>query len=38
MRQNNHLDNIDGRTGHYTVDAHIDFARYIGEEVKICLG
>ena len=30
--------NIDGRTGHYTVDAHIDFARYIGEEVKICLG
>tara|TARA_B000000609_G_C24177236_1_gene354971 strand:+ start:1085 stop:1834 length:750 start_codon:yes stop_codon:yes gene_type:complete len=38
MRQNNHLDNIDGRTGHYTVDAHIDFASYIGEEVKICLG
>lgn len=38
MNQNNYLDNIDGRVGHYTVDAHRDFASSISEEVKKCLG
>tara|TARA_B100000123_G_scaffold239216_1_gene191782 strand:- start:802 stop:1539 length:738 start_codon:yes stop_codon:yes gene_type:complete len=38
LDHNKHLDNVDGRLGHYTYDAHRVFARSISGKIKQCLG